>query len=142
MPRRPPCLLLLLAALCPLLLALGGGGAGPVSDTIPRPKENYRADLVDRGGQTTRVEFLSCSGRTFLPLKVGEGTLMVPFSKVEKVSVAEGQAGDVGVRIEVEGGGKALEGSLSRSLLCTGATEYGNFQVEMAGIQEIRIVRP
>lgn len=141
MPRRWSCLVLLLAASFPLLLALGGGGAGPVSDTIPRPKDNYVADLLDRGGQKTRVEFLTCAGRTFFPLKVGEGTLMVPFSKVEKVSVETAQGGDVQVRIDA-GGAAPLEGMIPRSLLCTGSTEYGNFQVDLSGLQEIRIVRP
>ncbi len=141
MPRRWSCPVLLLAASFPLLLALGGGGAGPVSDTIPRPKDNYVADLLDRGGQKTRVELLTCGGRTFFPLKVGEGTLMVPFSKVEKVSVETGQGGDVQVRIDA-GGAAPLEGMIPRSLLCTGSTEYGNFQVDLSGLQEIRIVRP
>jgi hypothetical protein len=141
MPRRWSRLVLLLAASFPLLLALGGGGAGPVSDTIPRPKDNYVADLLDKGGQKTRVEFLTCGGRTFFPLKVGEGTLMVPFSKVEKVSLEPGQGGDARVRIDA-GGAEPLEGMLPRSLLCTGSTEYGNFQVDLSGLQEIRIVRP
>jgi hypothetical protein len=122
----------------PCLLAMGGGGAGPLSDTIPRPKDNYGADLVDRQGVSTRVDYLSCNGKTFFPLERGEGTLMVPFSKVLRLEVAEEAGARVKVSIEASGG-KALDGSLPRALLCTGSTDYGNYQIELQGLREIRL---
>ncbi len=122
-----------------LLLGMGGGGGGPVSDTIPRPKENHRADLVDRQGITTRVELLSCNGKTFLPLERGEGTLMVPFAKIERVTMDGEQGTRVAVRVEVVGGTR-LEGFLPRTLLFTGTTDYGNYRIEARGLAEIRFV--
>lgn len=137
--RRGFIWLLCLAAL-PLLTAMGGGGAGPVSDTIPRPKENHRAELVDRQGVVTRVELLACNGKTFLPLERGEGTLMVPFAKVRKVTLGEENGSRLAARVEVEGA-DALEGRLARTLLFTGVTDYGNYRVEARGLAEIRMVR-
>lgn len=131
----------LFAATVPLLMAMGGGGGGPASDTIPRPKENFSADLVDRQGTTTRVEFLSCGGKTFLPLTRGDGTLMVPFAKVAQLTFGAESGKQVEVSVGVEGG-KALEGSLSTGLVCTGSTDYGNYQIPVQGLREIRIVRP
>jgi len=131
----------LLVATVPVLLAMGGTGGGLVSDTIPRPKENFTADLVDQQGVVTRVQFLSCSGKTFLPLKRGEGTLMVPFDKMTRLAVESDAGSRVEARVELEGG-KSLEGALSGTLLCTGATEYGNYQIAIQGLREIVIVRP
>ncbi len=129
------------AAVFLLLTAMGGGGAGPVSDTIPRPKENYRAALVDRQGVMTRVELLACNGRTFLPLERGEGTLMVPFAKVKRVILGEESGSRLAARVEVEGAAKALEGRLARTLLFTGVTDYGNYRVEARGLAEIRLLQ-
>ena len=129
----------LILAIAPFLLGMGSGG--PVSDSIPRPKESYRADLVDRQGVLTKVDFLSCDGKTFLPLERGEGTLMVPFSKMRKVTVGAEAGSRVRAKIEVDGS-KSLEGALPRSLLCTGVTEYGNYQVEIRGLQEISFAQP
>ena len=126
--------MVLLAA--PLLMAMGGGGGGPLSDTIPRPKDNFRADLTDRQGVVTRVEFLSCDGKTFLPLERGEGTLMVPFSKVSRVVFGEESGARMSATVDAEGG-KALEGTLARTLVCTGVTEYGNYQIEARGLKQI-----
>ena len=139
MSRRTMKKFALVLAIAPFLL--GMGSSGPVSDSIPRPKEAYRADLVDRQGLLTRVDFLACDGKTFLPLERGEGTLMVPFSKVRKVTVGTEAGSRVKAKIEVEGS-KNLEGALPRSLLCTGVTEYGNYQVEIRGLQEISFAQP
>lgn len=128
--------ILLLVGLVPFLLALGGGGAGPVSDTIPRPKENFSAELLDKQGVAIRVAFLSCGGKTFFPLDRGEGTLMVPFSKVRRLTVGAEEGGRVVATVEVEGG-KTLEGTLPSTLLCTGETEFGNYQVEARGLHRI-----
>lgn len=128
--------ILTLVALVPFLLAMGGGGDGPVSDTIPRPKESYSAELLDKQGVATRVAFLSCGGKTFFPLDRGEGTLMVPFSKVQRLTVGAEEGGRVAATVEVEGG-KSLEGTLPRTLLCTGETEFGNYQVEARGLRWI-----
>jgi hypothetical protein len=128
----------LILAITPLLMGMGGGG--PVSDSIPRPKESYRAELVDRQGVRTHVDFLSCDGKTFLPLERGEGTLMVPFSKMRKVTVGAEGGSRVKAKIEVDGS-KNLEGSLPRSLLCTGVTDYGNYQIEIRGLQEIDLAQ-
>ena len=67
MSRRVMRKFALILAITPFLMGMGSGG--PVSDSIPRPKESYRADLVDRQGVLTRVDFLSCDGKTFLPLE-------------------------------------------------------------------------
>lgn len=136
--RRLSTQALLLAV--PFLLALGGGGT-PSSDTIPRPQEKFSAELVDRQGVTTKVSLFSCNGKTFLPLDRGEGLLMVPFSKVVKVKVGADRGTVVDATVQAEGG-KSLEGRLPRSLLCTGATELGNYQVELRGLKEITFSRP
>lgn len=128
--------ILMLLILVPFLLAMGGGGGGPVSDTIPRPKESFSAELLDKQGVATRVQFLSCGGKTFFPLDRGEGTLMVPFAKVRRLTVGGEDAARVAATVEVEGG-KTLEGALPRTLLCTGETEFGNYQVEVRGLRWI-----
>jgi hypothetical protein len=141
MRRRLSIGWVILVAAVPVLLAMGSSGSGPISDTIPRPEDNFSADLVDRQGVTTRVEYLSCAGKTFLPLERGEGTLMVPFAKVTRLSVGSDAGTRVTVRVEVEGG-RSLEGSLPRTLLCTGATEYGNYEIQFQGLHEVVLVRP
>lgn len=141
MLRRPSLPVLALTVLAPVLLALGGGGAGPVSDTIPRPQESFSAELLDRQGVTTRVELLSCAGRTFFPLERGEGTLMVPFAKVRRLAVGAEEGPEVAVTLELEGG-TTLEGRLARALLCTGSTEFGNYQVELGGLRRIDFSTP
>ena len=133
--------LALLVAVAPLLTAMGGGGGGALSDTIPRPEESFRAELVDRQGVRTQVEHLSCNGKTFLPLERGDGTLMVPFEKARKVSLGAETGSKIGAKVEVDGG-KSLEGSLPRALLCTGVTEFGNYQIELRGLREINLARP
>ncbi len=138
MVRRIGLPTLALALLGPLLLAFGSNQAGPPSDTIPRPKENIRAEIRDHQGVSTSVEFLSCGGRTFLPLERGAGTLMVPFSKIQRVEVGAEEEDRVAVSVDL-GEGKRLEGSLSRTLLCTGATEFGNFQIEIRGTASILV---
>ncbi len=141
MVRRLTLSVVVLCALAPFLLALGGGGGGPLSDTIPRPKENFSADLLDRQGVVTRVELLSCAGKTFFPLERGEGTLMVPFAKVRRLAVGAEEGARVAATVDVEGG-KALEGALPRTLLCTGSTTFGNYQVEIRGLRQIDFAKP
>lgn len=141
MTLRPFRIAIVLLLLAPFLLALGGGGAPPVSDTIPRPKDNFRADLTDRQGVVTGVEYLSCGGKTFFPLQRGEGTLMVPFAKVRQVSFG-GNAGDkVAVELTVDGA-EPLKGALTRGLVCTGVTDYGNYQIEVQGLERIAFSGP
>ncbi len=123
------------------LTGMGGGGAGPVSDTIPRPKENHRVQVKDRQGVSTDLELFSCGGKTFFPLERGEGTLLVPFRKVRRVALGAEQGSRVPARIEVEGGA-VLDGALPRTLLCTGSTEFGNFRIEIRGLSEIRFEGP
>jgi hypothetical protein len=138
MRRSIPFILLLLAA--PLLLAMGGSGGMPASDTIPRPKERFTAELVDRQGVVTRVTFVSANGKTFFPLKRGEGTLMVPFSRLVHVRFGTEREAEVEATFQVEGG-RQLEGRLPRGLPVTGVTDFGNYQVEVRGLREISFLR-
>ena len=131
---------LLLVALCPALLAMGGAGT-PISDKIPRPKDNYGADLVDRQGYSTHASHLSCNGQTFFPLKRGEGTLLVPFERVVRLRLGAEKGKSVEGTVEVRGA-KPLSGLLPRNLLCTGTTDYGNYQVEVRGLKEIVFGKP
>lgn len=140
MRRRTTLTIALLALSLPALLGMGTGGGSPLSDTIPRPKDNFRAELTDRQSVATRLELLSCNGKTFFPLERGEGTLMVPFDRVQRVDVGEDEGNRVKVSLVVDGG--ALEGALSRVLLCTGMTEYGNYQIEVRGLRTIRFQKP
>jgi hypothetical protein len=120
----------------PLLLGMGGGGAGPVSDTIPRPEENHTATLRDRQGIVTEVTHLACAGKTYLPLRRGEGTLLVPFARVQRVVLgADGPAGVAATVAAAEG--QELAGTLEASLEVTGETGLGNFRVPMRGLAEI-----
>jgi hypothetical protein len=137
MLRRP---LLLLAAAFPLLLAMGGGGT-PLSDTIPRPRDNYAAELLDRQGYSTRASHVSCNGQTFLPLERGEGVLLVPFERIVRVRLGGEKGKKVEATVEVRGA-KPLEGLLPRGLLCTGVTDYGSYQVEARGLKEIVFGKP
>lgn len=132
--------LIVLVIASPLLLAMGGGGTPP-SDSIPKPQERYSAEIVDRQSVTTRMSVFSCAGRTFFPLDRGEGTLMVPFSKVARVKLGAERGEFVDVVLQTEGG-KSLDGRLPRTLLCTGATEFGNFQIELKGVKEIAFGKP
>jgi hypothetical protein len=120
---------------------MGGTGRAPQSDTIPRPKESHRAGLVDRQGVETDLEFFSCDGKTFFPLQRGEGTLMVPFARVRRNTLRAGTESHVSVTIEVDGA-DSLDGTLPQDLLCTGTTEYGNFRVEIGGLEKISFQRP
>ncbi len=131
----------LAAATVPLLLAMGGGGTAPLSDTIPHPEQEVSAELVDRQGVSMQVSTLSCNGKTFLPLSVGEGVLMVPFDRVDRVAFGDGDGKRVPVTVTVSGG-RTLEGFLPAGLACTGSTEFGNFRITSGGIREIRVVRP
>lgn len=133
--------LLVTLSVAPLLLGMGGGRNGPVNDVIPRPRENVRAELNDRQGVATRVEFFSCGGKTFLPLVQGEGTLMVPFAKIVRLSGGTESGGTVRVSLAVEGGA-VLEGDLPRDLLCTGVAEYGNYQIPLGGLGQAVFPRP
>jgi len=141
MVRRFSLSMVLLGALAPFLLAMGGGGGGPLSDSIPRPKDNFTADLLDRQGVVTRVELFSCAGKTFFPLERGEGTLMVPFAKVRGLAVGAEEGARVAATVDVDGG-KPLEGTLPRTLLCTGSTAFGNYQVEIRGLRQIDFAKP
>ncbi len=124
----------LLAA--PLVLGMGGGGAGPVSDTIPRPEENHAATLRDRQGIVTEVTHLACGGKTYLPLWRGEGTLLVPFAQVQRVTL--GTDGPAGVAVTVVAAeGQKLAGTLEASLEVTGETGLGNYRVPVKGLAEI-----
>ncbi len=134
MDRRYWVPLLVTFAAVPALLGMGGGRNGPLNEAIPRPRDNVRAELADRQGVTTRVELFSCAGKTFLPLARGEGILMVPFAKLERLAVGAEGGTTVRVSLTVEGG-TVLEGDLSRDLLCTGVTEYGNYQVPLGGLR-------
>jgi len=102
---------------------------------------SHRADFVDRQGVLTQLESVSCDGKTFFPLQHGEGTLMVPFTKAHRVTLGKESTSRVMASIEVDST-KRLDGSLPRSLLCTGATEYGNFQVEIGALEQIIFPRP
>lgn len=138
--RRPISWVLWLAlALGPLLLAMGGGG-GPSSDTIPRPKEKHAAELSDRQGYVTKATYVSLAGKTYVPLQRGEGTLTIPFDRIERVKVGAEKGANVELTVLVEGG-KALEGTVPRGLLATGVTEYGNYQVEVRGLKEVRFTK-
>ena len=128
----------LVAALvaAPLLLGMGGGGGGPVSDTIPRPEENHTATLRDRQGIVTEVTHLACGGKTYLPLRRGEGTLLVPFGRVQRVAL--GPDGPAGVAATVYAAeGQELAGTLEASLEVTGETGLGNYRVPVKGLVEI-----
>ncbi|MBI5442164.1 MAG: hypothetical protein HY900_13245 [Deltaproteobacteria bacterium] len=123
-----------------LLAGMGGGGDMPSSDTIPRPKERFTGDLIDRQGVTTRATYLACAGKTFFPLKRGEGILMVPFTKLVRVKFGAEKDTQVEATFQIEGG-KELQGRLPHNAAITGATDYGNYQIELRGLREIVFVR-
>lgn len=136
MRRYPRVWLAVLLATVPLVLGMGGGGAGPVSDTIPRPTENHTATLRDRQGVVTQVSQVACAGKTYLPLRLGEGTLLVPFARVRRVSL--GAVGGAGVKATVVAAeGQELTGTLDGMLEVTGETALGNYRVSMAGLSEL-----
>ena len=121
----------------PLLLGMGGGG-GQVSDSIPRPEKNHTGTMRDHKGVVTEVTHLACNGKTYLPLRRGEGTLMVPFSLVRKVEfTGEGPEGVAVVVQSTEG--DVLEGTVSYSIDCTGATSLGNYRIPVTGVAEITL---
>ena len=120
----------------PLLMGMGGGGGAPISDSIPRPEENHAATLRDRRGILTEVTHLACSGKTYLPLRRGEGTLMVPFALVERVQFDAAGADGVAVTIH-SADGEELGGRLALSLEITGVTPLGNYRVPVKGLAEI-----
>jgi hypothetical protein len=89
----------------------------------------------------TKVSLFSCNGKTFLPFDRGEGTLMVSFSKVVRVKLGAEKENVLDATVQVEGG-KSLDGRLPRTLLCTGTTEFGNYQIELRGVKEILFSKP
>ncbi|MBI5015847.1 MAG: hypothetical protein HZB55_10200 [Deltaproteobacteria bacterium] len=66
---------------------------------------------------------------------------MVPFDKIVRARVGAEKGDQVEASIQVQGA-KTLEGTVSRALLCTGSTEFGNYQIEMRGLKEITFVKP
>jgi len=130
-----------LVLLSTLLLGMGGSGGMPSTDTIPRPKERHIAELTDRLGVTTRVSYVSCEGKTFFPLKRGEGILMVPFSKLVRVRFGAEKEADVEATFQVEGG-QSLEGRIPKTVSISGTTEFGNYRVEARGLREMAFLKP
>jgi hypothetical protein len=85
----------------------------------------------------TEVSHLACSGKTYLPLGRGEGTLMVPFARVRRVVLGEASAAGVAATVYAEG--MELTGTLSAKLEVTGVTELGNYRVPLQGLSEIAL---
>jgi hypothetical protein len=124
-----------------VLLGMGGGGRAPLSDSIPRPQESFSAAIRDGKGVETRLAGLSCGGKVFFPVARGDGILMVPFSKVSRLTTDASSGGEIRVRLALAGL-EDLEGTLPGELECTGETDYGNYRIPFRRIAGIEFLTP
>lgn len=122
------------------LLGMGSLGGRP-EGTVPQPKENIRARIVDRSGVSTEVEHFSLEGRISLEGKRGQGEMTVLFKKLKGISFARVEGEAVPAELKFKNGG-TLTLIVNGSSVFYGSTRYGAFRIRAGDIRKIEILPP
>jgi hypothetical protein len=126
--KRSLAIILLLAA----WLALCGMGLfpeGPVE--VPKTKDNFSVTIHDTSGVSTRLTRFSIDGETFLPARRGQGSLTIPFERIEEMTFQDGKA-----TVKVKDG-QPVEVSIDRRLTANGLSDYGPYRITLKEVRRV-----
>jgi hypothetical protein len=126
-------ILVLLAAA--LLLGMGSVG-GPAEGTIPKTKENIKAQIIDRSGVSTDLTRFSISGEVFLEGRRGDGTMSVFFRDLKEISFGPVSGNDVPADLLLTSGSH-LRLNVHKSALFYGDTGFGAYRIAAGEVSRI-----
>lgn len=125
-------LVLLTAA---LLMGMGSLG-GPSEGTIPKPKENIGAQLVDRSGISTDLSRFSMDGNIFVRGRRGEGEMNVFFRDLKEVSFGAVSGSDVPADLLLTSG-RRVQLKVDKKAVFYGDTGVGNYNITAGDVSRI-----
>jgi hypothetical protein len=122
------------------LLGMGELGGGPVpSDKIPVPEKNFSAELLDREGVKTTLQFFSYEGKTFLAGKHGSALITIPFEKLREIQIQGQEGSEVGIKVILKDQ-KTHSFKVDKQGKFFGKTDFGTYQVETKDLKSIRFL--
>lgn len=125
-----------LAVLAPLAFGMGTDGEGSESPTsIPHPEVNYRVKLTDSSGMTVGLSGFAIDGKPYIIGRLGAGQAAVPFAKVDKAALANGEEG-LTAKVLMKGGA-SLAVLVNGKLFATGAAGYGNYKIRLREVRSL-----
>ncbi len=137
MPKMNRLIYLALLCLClPLLMAMGmGGGEGPTR--IPEPDKSYKVVIVDISGQRVELSDFSLDGQVFVFGNLGDGQAAVPFEKVTRVDLVNGDKGLIATVSLSDGRNVQLK--VRPGLQAYGKASFGLYRIKMSEVSSIEI---
>lgn len=129
---------LLIVVCLPLVMAMSPGDSeGPTR--IPEPEKAFSATLIDIGGKTMNLTQFSLEGQVFLLGDMGDGQVAVPFEKIDRVDLVNGQDGLVATAKLKDGQSVAL--TMRPKQKAFGKAEFGFYRIELGDVASFT-VRP
>lgn len=137
MPKMNRLICLALLCLClPLLMAMGmGDGEGPTR--IPEPDKSYKVIITDISGQRVELTEFSLDGQVFVFGSLGDGQAAIPFERVTRVDIVNGDKGliaTVGLN-----DGKSIKLKVRPGLKAYGKADFGLYRIKMSEVSTIEI---
>jgi len=115
-------------------VALCGMGLLPEGEAkVPKTKENFAATVYDASGASTRLTHFSIDGDTFVPARLGEGTLSMPFGNIDEMSLSGAKAT---VRLK---GGRVAEVTVDKGLDAAGLSDFGPYHIKLKDVRRVVI---
>jgi hypothetical protein len=138
--RRSTLVTLLLTV--PVVAWGTGFGGGDTPSRIPVAAKPYGATIEDLGGVMVEVTNLTFDGEVTLGGRVGEGLVAIPFSKIAEVRIEPSSDEDVRIAFVKLLDGSSVSVRIDHDLPCFGATNYGNYKIEVRGIRRVQFNHP
>lgn len=134
--RRAP-LLLPLALAVPALLGMGALGGGQSPKVPTDLKYAVSAEFEDASGTRLHIEKVNIDGEEHLRGKLGEGLLLIPFSRIRSLSFAGADARTRTARADlVDGRQVTLE--VKSDTEFSGASEFGAYYVQVRDLKTVQ----
>jgi len=126
-------ILVLLAAA--MLTGMGNLG-GTQEGTVPKTKENIKAQIVDRSGVSTDLTRFSQAGEVFIEGRRGDGHLSVLFRDLKEINFGPVSGNDVPADLLLKTGAH-LHLKLNKGAIFYGDSGYGAYRIAAGDINRI-----
>jgi hypothetical protein len=121
-----------------LLMGMGNLGGAP-GGTVPKTKENIRAQLVDRSGVSNELSQFSMDGNVFFEGNRGEGQMSVNFRDLKEVSFGPASGNDVPADLLLKSG-KRLQLTVHKKAVFYGDSGLGAYRIAAGDVSRIVIL--
>ena len=126
-------ILVLLAAT--MLMGMGNLGGIP-EGTIPKTKENFKVQIVDRSGVSTDLSRFSMAGEVFVDGRRGDGLMSVLFRDLKEISFGPVSGNDAPADLLLKSGSH-VNLKVNKNAIFYGDSGYGAYRIPAGDINRI-----